>query len=42
MSHLEPLGWQVTSRIDTQEARMYKVDTIQPGGIPVELIDIVD
>lgn len=42
LSHLEPLGWQVTSRIDTQEARMYKVDTIQPGGIPVELIDIAD
>lgn len=40
LAHLAPLGWQVTSRIDTDEARMYKVDTAEPGGIPVELIDI--
>lgn len=40
LHHLAPLGWQVTSRIDTDGARMYKVDTQQPGGIPVELIDI--
>jgi catechol 2,3-dioxygenase-like lactoylglutathione lyase family enzyme len=40
LDHLAPLGWQVTSRIDTEDARMYKVDTAQPGGVPVELIDI--
>jgi hypothetical protein len=40
LQHLAPLGWQVTSRIDTEDARMYKVDTQKPGGLPVELIDI--
>ena len=40
LAHLKPLGWQVTSKIDTDGARMYKVDTEQPGGLPVELIDI--
>jgi hypothetical protein len=40
LQHLAPLGWRVTSRIDTEDARMYKVDTEQPGGLPVELIDI--
>lgn len=40
LEHLEPLGWEVSSRIDSEGARMYKVDTDEPGGIPVELIDI--
>ncbi|MCX2972072.1 hypothetical protein EYC87_00545 [Halieaceae bacterium IMCC8485] len=40
LAHLKPLGWQVTSTIDTEDARMYKIDTANPSGIPVELIDI--
>lgn len=40
LAHLEPLGWRVSSKIDTEGARMYKIDTQPPGGIPVELIDI--
>jgi hypothetical protein len=40
LSHLQPLGWKVTSKIDTPDARMYKIDCKQVPGIPVELIDI--
>ncbi len=40
LEHLQPLGWQVTSKIDTDDARMYKLDTEKPGGLPVELIDL--
>jgi catechol 2,3-dioxygenase-like lactoylglutathione lyase family enzyme len=40
LAHLEPLGWEISSKIDTEGARMYKIDTQPPGGIPVELIDI--
>ncbi len=40
LTHLAPLGWEVTSRIDTPEARMYKINCEQVPGIPVELIDI--
>ena len=40
LEHLTPLGWRVTSKINTTDARMYKIDTETPGGIPVELIDI--
>ena len=41
LTHLEDLGWQVTSKIDTPEARMYKVNNTRIPGIPVELIDIL-
>lgn len=40
LEHLTPLGWRVTSRIDEDGARMYKINAEQPGGLPVELIDI--
>lgn len=40
LTHLEDLGWQVTSKIDTPDARMYKVNNTRIPGIPVELIDI--
>lgn len=42
LSHLQPLGWYVTSRIDTTKARMYKISNARVPGIPVELIDIFD
>jgi catechol 2,3-dioxygenase-like lactoylglutathione lyase family enzyme len=41
LSRLAPLGWQVTSKIDTPDARMYKVNNTKIPGIPVELIDIL-
>lgn len=40
LAHLESLGWQVTSRIDTPDALMYKINNTKIPGIPVELIDI--
>ena len=40
LEHLANLGWQVTSKIDTPEARMYKINCAHMPGIPVELIDI--
>lgn len=33
-------GWRVTSAIDQQEARMYKIENTLTPGIPVELIDM--
>ena len=32
-------GWQVTSSIEVEGAKMYKLDNPQTPGIPVELID---
>ena len=40
LEHLGQFGWKVTSRIHQPSARMYKIDTDPPSGIPVELVDI--
>ncbi|MGD8890126.1 MAG: VOC family protein [Desulfobacterales bacterium] len=40
LKRLSTLGWRITSKIDTPETRMYKIDTEEPSGVPVELIDI--
>lgn len=32
-------GWEVSSKIETEDAKMYKVINTQTPGIPVELID---
>ena len=32
-------GWEVTSKIEIEGARMYKIDNPRTPGIPVELID---
>lgn len=40
LEHLGQFGWKVTSRIHQPGARMYKIDTDPPSGIPVELVDI--
>ena len=36
---LIPKGWEVTSKIEIEGAKMYKVNNPQTPGIPVELID---
>ena len=38
--HLGSLGWRVTTAIEDHGARMCKMDTEQPSGFPVELIDV--
>ena len=40
LKHLEPLGWKVLERIGEDGMRMYKIDTEQASGFPVELIDV--
>ena len=40
LDHLAPLGWQVTTAIEDHGARMCKIDTLNPSGFPVELIDV--
>lgn len=40
LEHLGPLGWMVTSAIADHGARMCKIDTAEPSGFPVELIDV--
>jgi catechol 2,3-dioxygenase-like lactoylglutathione lyase family enzyme len=40
LEHLGQFGWKVTSQIHQPRARMYKIDTDPPSGIPVELVDI--
>lgn len=40
LEKLTPMGWHVTSRIDTEDSRMYKISNEHTPGIPVELIDI--
>ena len=40
LNHLGQFGWKVTSRIHQPGARMFKIDTDSPSGIPVELVDI--
>jgi hypothetical protein len=39
MNELGSKGWVVTSRIETEDAKMYKVYNPKTPGIPVELID---
>jgi catechol 2,3-dioxygenase-like lactoylglutathione lyase family enzyme len=39
MEDLGPKGWQVTSSIETEDAKMYKISNRVTPGIPVELID---
>lgn len=40
LSRLQKHGWEVTSKIDTPDARMFKIYCDKVPGIPVELIDI--
>jgi catechol 2,3-dioxygenase-like lactoylglutathione lyase family enzyme len=40
LEHLGSLGWQVTTAIEDHGARMCKIDTPDPSGFPVELIDV--
>jgi hypothetical protein len=39
MEDLGPKGWEVTSAIETEDAKMYKISNHVTPGIPVELID---
>jgi catechol 2,3-dioxygenase-like lactoylglutathione lyase family enzyme len=39
MKRLEQQDWEITSAIDTDSARMYKINNTRTPGIPVELID---
>jgi catechol 2,3-dioxygenase-like lactoylglutathione lyase family enzyme len=39
LEKLGPQGWEVTSAIDVEGARMYKISNSLTPGIPVELID---
>ena len=39
MDKLRPQGWEVTSAIDVEGAKMYKISNHLTPGIPVELID---
>lgn len=40
LEHLGSLGWKVTTAIEDHGARMCKIDTPDPSGFPVELIDV--
>lgn len=40
LARLATLGWKVTGSIEEDEYRMVKVDTEEPSGFPVELIEI--
>jgi len=40
LDHLQGLGWVVTDDISDHGARMVKIDTDPPSGLPVELIDV--
>ena len=40
LEDLGSLGWQVTTAIEDHGARMCKIDTADPSGFPVELIDV--
>ncbi|MCP3869106.1 MAG: VOC family protein [Gammaproteobacteria bacterium] len=40
LDHLGTLGWRVTTAIEDHGARMCKIDTPEPSGFPVELIDV--
>lgn len=40
LARLAKLGWAVTDAIEDLGARMVKIDTDPPSGIPVELVDV--
>lgn len=40
LDHLSKFGWVVTDDISDHGARMVKIDTDPPSGLPVELIDV--
>lgn len=42
LEHLEPLGWEVTGRIECDGNRMYKINNAKTPGLPVELIEPSD
>lgn len=39
MAKLAPQGWEVTSMIEVEGAKMYKISNRRTPGVPVELID---
>ena len=41
LSRLADLGWEVRDSIEDHGARMVKIDTDPPSGIPVELVDVI-
>ena len=40
LARLAKLGWEVRDAIEGHGARMVKIDTDPPSGIPVELVDV--
>ena len=40
LARLAELGWEVQDSIEDHGARMVKIDTSPPSGIPVELVDV--
>ena len=42
LERLEKLGWQVNGRSVAPGARMAKIDTDPPSGVPVELAEVLD
>jgi len=40
LARLAELGWEVRDSIEDHGARMVKIDTDPPSGIPVELVDV--
>lgn len=40
LARLAQLGWEVRDSIEDHGARMVKIDTDPPSGIPVELVDV--
>jgi len=42
LSRLEKVSWKVNGRCETEAARMAKIDTDPPSGLPVELIEVLD
>lgn len=42
LERLEKMGWKVNGRCQTDSARMAKIDTDPPSGVPVELIEVLD
>jgi len=42
LKRLQELGWRVYGRCESPQARMVKIDTVPPSGIPVELIQVLD
>ena len=42
LARLEKMSWKVNGRCETEVARMAKIDTDPPSGVPVELIEVLD